>query len=847
ASLDQGSTGTSSLTGGTITGDVTVSAGTLSVDGGVVQGATDVDGGQLTLDSGTLSGDVTVTSGTLTANSGGSLSGNLTSDGGTTNLDTTVAGDVNNNGGTFNLTANGDIQGTLNNDAAFTFSAGTLNDVSNTSSFTASGTQSIGGQFTNGAGGTLDIDPGGSLTVTGALDNQMGGVVNVDSGESLTANGITNTGAGTQLNVGGTLTGDVTNSSSGEVVLSGTGFIDGVLTNTADFDFNGGTVSSIDNNTGGDLDISGTGTVTGAFTNAGAVDLASGTNLDLSGGTFANESGGTLTIAGAGTLTGSIGNSGTVRLADGASLDLSGGTFDNQNGGSLALSGTATLTAGLNLASGSTLSLEDTGSTTQTTLNVNGTATLNGTIESNLDADSGSVESDLLAVSGAVSGTVNLSFTIDPNLDTETDTVDIITSSDSTGLSFGTIQASQGGGSATAINGVFTLGSLQYTVVNTNTGATLTTGINESIGNFAAGIGLTQSVVGSIINRPTSPYVTDYVGYTGDSRARRLKQQARSDEPCGVGAWARVSFGQADVEGSFNINSGSSTDTSQDLSYSSIQAGGDFACFDDRYNGFDMAFGAIAGYSTGSTSSTVFLPGSSIIDATIDTDFDQSYAGVYATASRGSFFADLQLRFENLDYETTVTDNPAVANGALDTVDAFSTRGTTLSGAVGYSWQIPSVEGLAFVGTAGFSYTSFESDSLTISGTDSSGASFTDTLQLDDSTVELGFVSATLSRSQILPNEISALNYFGTVTYYNDFADAPTASLVPDGSSTTDVIELSNLGSYGEVSVGVNYIQLLDAGRDSAPRQFSAAARLDYRSGANVDSYGLTGQVRWQW
>ena len=154
------------------------------------------------------------------------------------------------------------------------------------------------------------------------------------------------------------------------------------------------------------------------------------------------------------------------------------------------------------------------------------------------------------------------------------------------------------------------------------------------------------------------------------------------------------------------------------------------------------------------------------------------------------------------------------------------------------------MEGLAFVGTAGFSYSDFETDTVTITGTDAGGGATTSVLALDDSTIELGFVSGTLSKSRVLPDEISAINYFGTFTYYNDFASEPTAVLEEAG--TTANLQLSNLGSYGEISLGVNYIRLLNTGSDGKARQLSAAARVDYRSGSNVDSYGITGQVRIQ-
>ncbi|MEO1780345.1 MAG: hypothetical protein AAFU63_16340, partial [Pseudomonadota bacterium] len=106
---------------------------------------------------------------------------------------------------------------------------------------------------------------------------------------------------------------------------------------------------------------------------------------------------------------------------------------------------------------------------------------------------------------------------------------------------------------------------------------------------------------------------------------------------------------------------------------------------------------------------------------------------------------------------------------------------------------------------------------------------------------------------RVLPDEISAINYFGTLTYYNDFADDPTATLtaldpitgLPTGAAADD-LQLSNLGSYGEISLGVNYIRLLNTGGDGPARQLSAAARVDYRSGSNVDSFGITGQLRIQ-
>ncbi|RNF34465.1 hypothetical protein [Paracoccus methylarcula] len=55
-----------------------------------------------------------------------------------------------------------------------------------------------------------------------------------------------------------------------------------------------------------------------------------------------------------------------------------------------------------------------------------------------------------------------------------------------------------------------------------------------------------------------------------------------------------------------------------------------------------------------------------------------------------------------------------------------------------------------------------------------------------------------------------------------------------------------HLGTYGEVSLGANYVKVLQPGPGLRPRQFSASARLDARTGDGLESVGLTGQLRLQ-
>ena len=60
-------------------------------------------------------------------------------------------------------------------------------------------------------------------------------------------------------------------------------------------------------------------------------------------------------------------------------------------------------------------------------------------------------------------------------------------------------------------------------------------------------------------------------------------------------------------------------------------------------------------------------------------------------------------------------------------------------------------------------------------------------------------------------------------------------------------LSTSVLGSYGEVSIGMNFLKVLDKGENGrAPSQFNAAIRLDGRFSGDLDGVALTGQMRWQ-
>ena len=96
------------------------------------------------------------------------------------------------------------------------------------------------------------------------------------------------------------------------------------------------------------------------------------------------------------------------------------------------------------------------------------------------------------------------------------------------------------------------------------------------------------------------------------------------------------------------------------------------------------------------------------------------------------------------------------------------------------------------------------------------------------------------------PNQNAALSTFATATWYKDFADPTVSVFSRDGDAgfAPQRLKSDNLGSYGEISLGANWIKVL--GPRSRGRQLSAGARIDARFGDQLDSVGVSGQVRWQ-
>jgi outer membrane autotransporter protein len=260
--------------------------------------------------------------------------------------------------------------------------------------------------------------------------------------------------------------------------------------------------------------------------------------------------------------------------------------------------------------------------------------------------------------------------------------------------------------------------------------------------------------------------------------------------------------------------------------------------------GWDLAVGGIGGVNLGSVDQPVrvpgLLPGSPTETTSITkADFLQYYGGVYATASRGPLALDLQYRLEKTDF--TVNNTAVGVAPSLGITDSdFSSKAQTLSGSASYGIPIGD-SNFAIVPTVGFAWTRTKTDPIVFDNGD--------TLEIDDFDSQTAFVGATVARTVFSESGDSLQRQFITASYYNDFADDPTAVFNFDdgmGGGSVENLVNENLGAYTELSAGWNYVRILNPGQIGPARQLDASIRADARVGDQLNSYGITGQLRLQ-
>ena len=853
-------------------GDVTVDSGSGSFD----------NSGVIDLAAGTgmtvAAGDTLSNSGTVTTGAGSNLiadtvdnlaGGTVTNDGslnvttfnnaGTATNNSSLTGALNNSSGTFTNAASGNVGGattitggtvtnsgsmtTIDNQAAGTFNnnagataaavtnsgtgtnAGTIASLTNSGGFTntggISGTLSnTAGTLTNSATGTV----GGATTITGGTVTNAGTMAAVDNSATFdniagaTAGAVTNSGSATNA---GTM---ASVSNSGTFTTSGT--VTGVLGNTA-----GGTVNA-QGAINGAVTNAGTFTVTGPLTGAGAAFDNIGAGIfnvnaaDYTGlGAVTNSSSATtgLTVGtgftlGATSVTNSVGSgavvNGTVTGAftNEGTLNSTAGIFN----GDFANTGTAFFASGVtvngNAANNGSIDMRD--GATDDALAVNGGLSGSGSYGLDLDLDGRSADTVTVA-GGATTGSPSFTFGLQGSLSSLG--ADI--------LFFDVDDAEANAYVIGGITGLPSSGTVLHSIFQDGDNGDLyvRSQANPAIGGIAANFSLTQSLLGTVVNRPQSPFVSGLA----------------SGEACSHGGYGRVTGGRSTVTGTSD-NGFSNLETSVDAYFSGFQAGYDVGCYDGRYGGWDLAFGGMFGMNQGTTKQDVFAidpldpsrydPSMTVLGQ-VKSDFEQTYIGAYMAARRDKFTADVQLRFDKTDYTVSSTSGTGLG---LDDSEVES-ESVTISSRINYAHDLND-DGLSLVPTAGFAYTRTDESKLKFSGGE--------VLKLKAFDTIIGFAGGTLAQTSIAESGTAGTTTFLSAVYYNDFS-GDRQSTFTDASGGSSDIDTTNLGGFGELSLGVNYVSLLEPGQWGPAKQLNANVRADARFGDDVeDSLSLTAQLR---
>ncbi len=768
----------------------------------------------------TIGGAATTTFSGILSGSGGlthSGTGSLTLSGANTYSGTTTV-----SGGTLRMT-NGSV-GHVQNSAMFELAGATIASLTQTAgsatltSGTVSGATTItGGSISNGGAtvGTVSIGAGTTYQQTtgtsGAVTNNGGtftlsggsasglsnvsGATTVSGGASVT--GATSVTGGSVTNSGGVLAGTTVN--TGASFVQNSGSVGDLVSSGGTMTFSGGTANNL-TNTSGTTTLSG-GTVSNTLISSGTTNVASGSTT-VNGQT--NVTGGSLTVASGATLDSIVQNEAITTVQGTIANDVT-----NAAGGTLNLDGTVGA-----LVNSGTTTIGASGGTVNGALTNNGSGTLALTADATVSGDAvldGEVSFDQaskLTSSGVVTGggTLNVG-----GLQLG-QTTTVVEGADTSGFT-GTLSASN---------------ALVAAQVNTGTEIQAVLAANPGLGAVPAAISATQSIISSVVNRPSAALVTPLL--------------APGDDPCAIGTWARGIGGSAMATYGSSAQSGASSEAEVDLSYRGLQLGIDRSCRGVGGGAWDLAYGITMGINGGSSTTPVSFNG--ITTSNINSAFDQTYGGIYLSAARGRLFGDLGLRMDNTRFD--LDEDLTMAAGGIGLEDQeFDSQGSTLQGSLSYSVTLNEARRLNLTPSAGFSFSNISVDDVSI-GQDPTLTSDDLTLEVRDIEQRLGFVGATLSQQMILPGGNSAATYFVTGTYYNEFAGDVTSVLSRDSDGSSTEVTTDALGGYGEVSFGMNYTAIFETGSALAARQLDASVRVDTRFSEETRGSGLTAQVRLQ-
>jgi hypothetical protein len=304
----------------------------------------------------------------------------------------------------------------------------------------------------------------------------------------------------------------------------------------------------------------------------------------------------------------------------------------------------------------------------------------------------------------------------------------------------------------------------------------------------------------------------------------------------GGGAWVRGVGGNLDFKSNSNIAfnvtaggapstgvSGCATTLHQD--FGGVQFGQDTAIL--NYNGWNLHLGQTAGWiETHGDSSGGAAP-------TVTSSTRAPFAGTYAAATNGGFFADALFRMNW--YETALNSLPVnINNQKLDA------HGVSFASSAGYHYDVPAGNWF-WEPSIGIVWSSTKVDSLNVTALGTGAPP-----SVINGTVSFNNIDSFIGRAGL---RFGTTAQYGSIVYqpfvalsvWHEF-DANTSatfSAIGAASASTASITTGNVGTYGQYSLGVAG-QLVNTG-------WLGFARVDYRNGDRIEGWSGTGGIRYQY
>jgi uncharacterized protein YhjY with autotransporter beta-barrel domain len=375
-------------------------------------------------------------------------------------------------------------------------------------------------------------------------------------------------------------------------------------------------------------------------------------------------------------------------------------------------------------------------------------------------------------------------------------------------------------GSTFVITGLSDAGFFEYGLVQNGGNLDLSSKIREQVaGGIVSNFITAQNAVSSAFFKPSSSFVSTPV----------------NPEPnqFGFAPWFRTSGGLSRIgsQGVAILPSGTaqSVASSVNVGFGGYQFGMDTGLFNIAGKGGNVHIGLTAGQIFGSATQVGYNNKTGMTD---------TFVGAYGVFSNGPFFVDALLRQEFIDYTVNVDDLLFRIDGAKVKAKRFSAG---VSG--GYAFKL---NDWSIVPAAGYTYARTTTGDLNIVGNGTSQSSVITSFA--DTESHLAFAGISASRSFLLFDDKLRLSPFISATAYHDFGKANEAQLKvvssPGNSSTFDVSS-RNGATYGEVSLGANFLALTPK-FGGAERLLSGNIRGDVQFGKERLGGSLNMQMRLQ-